>query len=1331
MHWLLQSRKPWLLILDNADDPDMDVSRYIPAGSHGHILITTRNPNVIEYATIGHIRFSGMDPEEAISLLLKTASPADQASSPDPSARALAQAIASELGYLALPLAQAGATIRRRIYSLERYLHHYLGHRKVMMSYPRIQGANDANIITTWEIPFQRIAKRPSVEHKDAVSLLHMFAFMHFESIPEEIFQRAWSEIEQSWVNPDGFPDILHPNRDEDFQARIRSAIRVLSDYSIVDYEPTTRSCALHPVIHGWARERLDDAEQRKWLSSTISVLSLSISPKFEASGRRFRQLLIPHMDLCLETLKQQCPSYPETLERAAEIEKFARVYAENGLWETARDLQIKVVDFRRKFLGRWHEATIRAKRHLGFTYWNMFEMKPLIVLQLWTLLALWFIRPSLNHWISWRPWMPDHVPYCLALDDLAQTLWLVGKRERSKQVGQRAVEGLRKRLGPEDPKTLNAMFNLARTQLHLGNHKESREMLLYVLRLRKRFFGPDHIDTLMTRNELGILLCAQKRSLHVAERLIANVLESRKKILGEEHAYTLWSINDLSKAVCERGRPAEAVEMLRKIIPIVARTLGNNHVGMSMTKANLARALALCEEWASAEELLGPLLKAVPADHPDWIHMKYGHIRIQARLGQQDAVEKGCVEMLDRIVKGKLFAMDNARTIAIAEELLKIYRSQNRLAELDSLKKRVPALNENKFVGDEFDVYAVRKGSQSSHNTSPQRHQTVSKHILRHSPRPPYQYSPLPQSSSFRVLELLPGQPDAELACHLHLEDWTKKPAYEALSYAWGDPTIKFPINCDGQCLEVTGNLHASLVQLRQPDSSRFLWADAICIDQENLQERGQQVSVMRQIYKNATNVVVWLGQDENGQAVEAVQFIKHLADTLCEEMPGKSHGMKDIDDLYELTNNDCLLQHDVSWLAVAWYFSRPWFQRLWVFQEVNCGTHVVVICGNTNTSWDSVGLAATYIKRWQPLKEKIAHVDKSFWYNAYIMRSRHHQSTISAASMLSQGQNFITTDPLDRVFALLGTLPLRKWETKLQPDYTRSRRSLYLDVGRRCLVDSKDAFFLSYVQHNHGVEIENFPSWIPQWDQERIRVPIAIPKANWAACGNSQIAAATEGDGSILRLQGLLFDETTSKTDIDPDQLFNLDADYSDQDEVDDHPLLTFWRTQRDTSIKHPSSESMLNIFATTFVLGYRINYGAHYCYRLVPDFLAYMSRLIKAPARRSSIRRSSTFPELDVETQDSIGDWKNYVHVAHSMSYRRCFFTTSRGYMGLGPNAMQTGDVVCILFGCKVPYVLRPVDGHYLLVGDAYIYGIMDGEAMQHLTSGDLKERTFVIH
>ena len=106
--------------------------------------------------------------------------------------------------------------------------------------------------------------------------------------------------------------------------------------------------------------------------------------------------------------------------------------------------------------------------------------------------------------------------------------------------VGERAVEGLKKRLGPEDPQTLNAMFNLARTYYHLGEHQKSHKLLIWVIRLQKRYFGMKHPDTLMTRNELGISLCASKRHMAASQRLVENVLQAQREILGDEHAYTL-----------------------------------------------------------------------------------------------------------------------------------------------------------------------------------------------------------------------------------------------------------------------------------------------------------------------------------------------------------------------------------------------------------------------------------------------------------------------------------------------------------------------------------------------------------------------------------------------------------------------------------------------------------------------------------------------------------------------------------------------------------------------------------------------------------------------
>ncbi|KAL9108070.1 MAG: hypothetical protein Q9187_008341, partial [Circinaria calcarea] len=582
MHWLSRCSKPWLLVIDNADDPDMDVSQYFPTGGNGHILITTRNPGATIHATVGQIQFRSMDPEEAISLLLKHAYPQNQSEYLKPQNRILAQGIASELGYLALALVHAGTTIQRNIYTLEKYLHYYLGHRKVMISSSLCTSVDETNIITTWEISFERIRTRESVEHKDAVDLLYIFAFMHFDSIPETIFQRSWNEIKLSKSRQIAYPGILQTESgwNEEAQARLRRALRVLCDHSIIDHEPDKGICSLHPVVQGWARNRLEETERKRCLSYTTAVLAHCISPYLEASGRRFRRELLPHIDSCLQALKSQYPSLPDTVERAAEVEKFAWVYAENGGWKEARKLQREVVNLRAKMLGRRHKATIEAQRSLGHTCWNLFEpkVKEAIEVQRQVLESEWWSRPSLAYWTAWPPWKPRHIPYCFALDDLTCTLWLAGNRELSKKAGEAAVEGLIQRLGPEDPNTLTAIFNLARTYLHLGDQKTSHKLLIWVLRKRKRFFGLEHPDTLITRNEVGLSFHARKQHLAIAERLVTNVLKSRREILGEDHAYTWWSMNDLSRILCDRGRGAEAALMLEEIIPVVIKTLGEDH---------------------------------------------------------------------------------------------------------------------------------------------------------------------------------------------------------------------------------------------------------------------------------------------------------------------------------------------------------------------------------------------------------------------------------------------------------------------------------------------------------------------------------------------------------------------------------------------------------------------------------------------------------------------------------------------------------------------------------------------------------------------------------
>jgi hypothetical protein len=76
--------------------------------------------------------------------------------------------------------------------------------------------------------------------------------------------------------------------------------------------------------------------------------------------------------------------------------------------------------------------------------------------------------------------------------------------------------------------------------------------------------------------------------------------------------------------------------------------------------------------------------------------------------------------------------------------------------------------------------------------------------------------------------------------------------------------------------------------------------------------------------------------------------------------------------------------------------------------------------------------------------------------------------------------------------------------------------------------------------------------------------------------------------------------------------------------------------------------------------------------------------------------------------------------------------CFFLTQEGYIGIGPPLMESGDRVCIVFGCPYPVILRKVENAsgYRLVGDAYIYGMMQGEMMSKFRAGDFVEELFVL-
>jgi hypothetical protein len=188
------------------------------------------------------------------------------------------------------------------------------------------------------------------------------------------------------------------------------------------------------------------------------------------------------------------------------------------------------------------------------------------------------------------------------------------------------------------------------------------------------------------------------------------------------------------------------------------------------------------------------------------------------------------------------------------------------------------------------------------------------------------YSYSPLQAGQNrIRLLRLLPAEADeAEIQCELFdysLDDSRRNHLYEALSYVWGDPKNTLPVLMHGQRFEVTVNLHAALLRLRNHAMQRILWVDAICINQVDQKEKEHQIQAMAKIYGQANRVVVWLGEAADGSD-EAIEQLRVTGDN-TPSAPIRERG-------------------PISGPTLA-LLQRPWFRRIWVKQQLFEGANLV----------------------------------------------------------------------------------------------------------------------------------------------------------------------------------------------------------------------------------------------------------------------------------------------------------------------------------------------------------------------------------------------------
>jgi hypothetical protein len=165
------------------------------------------------------------------------------------------------------------------------------------------------------------------------------------------------------------------------------------------------------------------------------------------------------------------------------------------------------------------------------------------------------------------------------------------------------------------------------------------------------------------------------------------------------------------------------------------------------------------------------------------------------------------------------------------------------------------------------------------------------------------YQYASLVRESrDIRLLTLCAGNWNDVIRCMTCVVSLDLHPVYEAVSYAWGNPEDTKPLFLNGYEVFVTRNLESALRHLRKPDQDLSLWADALCIDQKNVDEKTHQVSMMGDIYSACRRVYIWLGTPSTQVSSEG-QLVESSSDA-----SGQGEGVPSGWTLWSSTNNDPL---------------------------------------------------------------------------------------------------------------------------------------------------------------------------------------------------------------------------------------------------------------------------------------------------------------------------------------------------------------------------------------------------------------------------------------
>jgi hypothetical protein len=582
------------------------------------------------------------------------------------------------------------------------------------------------------------------------------------------------------------------------------------------------------------------------------------------------------------------------------------------------------------------------------------------------------------------------------------------------------------------------------------------------------------------------------------------------------------------------------------------------------------------------------------------------------------------------------------------------------------------------------------------------------------------YTYLPLAEDE-IRLLSV--QKRDGETVYELIHVQFDKAPRYTALSYCWEDQSPDQPLNCAGSTLLVTANVKNFLSYFCTQAEPQYIWIDGLCINQTDISEKNHQVGFMKSVYTKASKVVIWLGEsnDSINDAIRQIPYVLPSAATYR----GTKSGFDDALKSYGIP-----IRGSLFWEGIETLLSKPWFSRLWTFQEAVLPKNVEVRCGKDMLSYDLMtALTRALSNDSNPLslfkgrRRSGSRVDtqprgRQTWMRVAQCRdliAKQPDSMLSFSMLLIYGRDLSATNPADKIYGMLG-LAKPSMQSLISIDYARHYHDVYVHFMKIYFAEGGESRLLNMVDgHTEGL-----PTWCPDFAVNKRYMSVANylgctfhagQRAGYQHSPASQWLQLDNIGGSLgrrkLAVRGFFLDSirTTVSYPRGPNSI-------GPPKTIEEGVKLIDWEATclaiSQLAYGHPDSTPEAHVRTLT-------GGSAKKCADGNNDHELLMSYMLRYGSDKHRIGHRELH-ELSSKERDR---GRYLLKTLIKFCSERCFFSTNFGRIGLAQARVKPEDRVCIFYGGLSPFIIRPTEEdptQYELMGEAYVDGVMYGEAFK---------------